>query len=185
MPSPIVHITSGYIVYRVLHRKLEGKKTESHRINISHLLIIVGFAILPDLDAILGIILGDFGKYHNNGTHSLITGALVALGCYAILSVKRHLAKNFWFWAILFSYESHVILDMLTFGRGVMLFWPIMQERFLSPYLLFVGLHWSEGLFSTLHLWTILTEGLVVIGVLLLYHLVIMKKQINQKSHQL
>jgi hypothetical protein len=40
----------------------------------------------------------------------------------------------------------------------VMLFWPIVQDRFSSPVKLFVGVQWGEGLISIWHLWTILSE---------------------------
>jgi inner membrane protein len=51
-----------------------------------------------------------------------------------------------------------------------MLFWPFTQQRFSSPVTLFYGLHWSKGLFSIDHVWTVLTEGLFIAVVLLVWH---------------
>jgi membrane-bound metal-dependent hydrolase YbcI (DUF457 family) len=167
MPSPIAHMTAGYIVYRAFHRKLNRDGSENNRFKLSHLLIIMGFALLPDIDSVLRIIMGDFGRYHNNGTHSLIIGLLLAMGVYTILYSMRNLTRFFWGAACLLSYELHVFLDMLTVGRGVMLFWPISDVRYSLPVLLFLGLHWSDGLFSVMHIWTILTEGLVALVAIL------------------
>jgi hypothetical protein len=58
-------------------------------------------------------------------------------------------------------------MDMMTAERGVMLFWPLTQNRFASPMKIFYGLQWGLGWFSIWHLWTIFTELLLVLVVVL------------------
>jgi hypothetical protein len=57
-------------------------------------------------------------------------------------------------------------MDALTAERGVMMFWPLTQNRVASPIKLFFGLQWGLGWFSPWHLWTIFTESLFVIVVI-------------------
>jgi hypothetical protein len=57
-------------------------------------------------------------------------------------------------------------MDALTAERGVMMFWPLTDARFASPIKIFYGLQWGLGWFSVWHLWTVFTEalfGLIVI----------------------
>lgn len=134
------------------------------------LIITALFAMLPDFDALLGLLAGDIGRYHNNGTHSLVVGLGVSLLVAAYLGLRRKASFLPWFLVLLISYESHVILDYFTFGgRGVMLFWPIIAERFLPPFTLFHGVRWSAGVYSAEHLLTVVSEliiaGLILLGV--------------------
>jgi hypothetical protein len=59
-------------------------------------------------------------------------------------------------------------MDFFTVSRGVMLFWPLTDQRFVSPVKLFTGLHWSQGVWSVHHLYTIFSEGIFVLSVFLL-----------------
>jgi peptidoglycan/LPS O-acetylase OafA/YrhL len=53
-----------------------------------------------------------------------------------------------------------------------MLFWPLSAARFESPVKLFYGLHWSDGLVSVKHIWTLLNElAFALIAVLATYFL--------------
>ena len=101
---------------------------------------------------------GNFGRYHNNLTHSLVVGLGAALVFGLWLKWKGYDKLFVWFLAILISYETHVLMDSATISRGVMAFWPFTSARFLAPITLFYGLHWSEGWISHRHLWTLLSE---------------------------
>jgi membrane-bound metal-dependent hydrolase YbcI (DUF457 family) len=132
------------------------------------LIITVVFAMLPDFDALVGLLAGNIGAYHNNGTHSLIVGLAVSLLVAGLMGLRRKTSFLPWFLVLLISYESHVILDYFTFGgRGVMLFWPITVERFIPPILFFHGVRWSAGVYTTEHLLTIASESLIVLTVFL------------------
>jgi membrane-bound metal-dependent hydrolase YbcI (DUF457 family) len=115
---------------------------------------------------------GEFGKYHNNGTHSLVVGLVVAVSFGLAFSWKRRGEFLAWFLIIFTSYGTHILLDYFTWGsRGVMLFWPFSLERYHSPLALFYGMRWADGIVSISHLWTILTETVFVLVLLLVVYL--------------
>lgn len=125
------------------------------------------FSMLPDIDSVIGILAGDIGRYHNNLTHSLFFGLFVVL-LFAVIGRFWWSPVLTWFMVALAAYEMHVLMDFATAGRGVMLFWPLTQERFSAPVQLFYGFHWSDGLFSVRHLWTLLTESIFAVIVVLI-----------------
>lgn len=161
MPSPVAHSAVGYIIYRF--SRFHGRSKQGNR-NLLTLLAVIGLSLLPDLDSVAGILLNNFGKYHNNGSHSLFVGFFVALViAMAISLIRKNLALD-WFVVSLLSYGLHVIMDFFTVGRGVMFFWPFSLQRYTSPLPLFYGFHWSDGIFSSNHLITLLTElGFILI----------------------
>jgi len=167
LPSPLAHTTAGYAVYRLLRRRRSDGEPQVWRLPLI-LLVTLVFSILPDFDAVAGILAGDIGRYHNQGTHSLVVGLLVALLFAVLLARGRMHAFKAWFPPLLLSYELHVLMDVVTLGeRGVMLLWPLSSARFDVPFTLFYGVRWSEGIFAWQHLVTLATEAvfaLLVIG---------------------
>lgn len=167
MPSPLAHTTAGYAVYRLLRRRRSDGEPQVWRLPLI-LLVTLVFSILPDFDTVAGILAGDIGRYHNQGTHSLVVGLLVALFFAVLLARGRMHAFKAWFPPLLLSYELHVLMDVVTLGeRGVMLLWPLSSARFDVPFTLFYGVRWSEGIFAWQHLVTLATEAvfaLLVIG---------------------
>ncbi len=132
------------------------------------LLASVLFSLLPDFDALPGLVFGEMYRFHNQFSHSLLVGlgAALAAGLLTALFAGRQ-----WAWSVflvaLLGYEMHILADLFTYeSRGVMLFWPLTPERFTAPVKLFYGVRWSEGVFSPLHLIT-LTSELVFSAVLL------------------
>jgi hypothetical protein len=159
MPSPIAHIAAGFAICRIRDGRGASRSRPPGLLGAC-----VGLSLLPDLDAALGIALGNLGRYHNNFAGSPAFGALVALVVAGgVMLVRRAWARQ----ALILTfvcYEVHVLMDFLTVGRGVMLLWPLSTERFAPPFHLFFGLRWSHGLASTLHLVTIVTELLFAIA---------------------
>lgn len=170
MPSPIAHSAIGYVIYR-LSRSNRPAKKGMKVVSPIHLIVIVGFSLIPDVDFIAGVLFRDLSRFHNNGTHSLILGLAVALISSFLFSLKRRSAFSIWFWLILVSYQMHIVLDFFTYGsRGVMLLWPILSMRFESPVKLFYGVRWSEGWISGHHLWTLVSEvGFVFLTLLVFW----------------
>jgi inner membrane protein len=158
MPSPLAHAGMGYVIYRAYRGRFSQINTEKIWIVPRNLLIIAGLSLMADMDSIAGFITGQFGRYHNNFTHSLIFGLLVAVILSGLLAWKQKSSFILWFVIALISYEMHVVMDFFTIGRGVMLLWPFSATRFASPVKLFYGLHWSEGWISIRHFWTLVTE---------------------------
>jgi hypothetical protein len=163
----------GYVIYRLFRRKLPScwplKRPRSF-----HILVIVTFffSLLPDFDSLIGILVGDMARYHNNETHSLIVGFLLALAIGGAVWLKTRLNFLEWFLIIFLCYNMHVISDFFTYDtRGVMLFWPLSVERYASPIDLFYGVRWSDGWISVHHLWTLGTESLFALGVFFLLRL--------------
>jgi membrane-bound metal-dependent hydrolase YbcI (DUF457 family) len=169
MPSPIAHLTAGYVVYQ-LGRRYEAKPTLKGVGPLPGLLLVTAvFSLLPDIDSVVGLLMGDLGRFHNNATHSLFVGSCLALA-FAGLMWWRRRQFTYWFAIAFISYGLHLLMDMATIGRGIMLFWPLTEARYLAPVTLFYGLHWSDGWISIRHLWTVLTELVFTIIVVLILH---------------
>ena len=162
MPSPLAHLAAGYFVYRGAREKVCDARSD-RLAGIAQLAVILALSQLPDLDSVVGFFSSDFGAYHNQYSHSLLTGIPVALLAAGIAMAFKSKHIKVWFWIALLSYELHVFMDYLTVGRGVRLLWPLTTYRFQAPVKLFYGLHWSEGLVSVHHLWTLLSESLSVL----------------------
>lgn len=157
MPSPFAHVAAGYVLYRAYGQKLPEKFRPLFGIP-SQLLILAGISLLPDLDAIPGVLLGDFGRYHHNLSHSLAAGLLAALLIASLIAWKHKGTWLPWFGAALLAYDLHLLLDIFTSDRGLMLLWPFTQARFSSTVKFFYGVQWGLGLISIWHVWTIFTE---------------------------
>lgn len=164
MPSPIVHTTLGYVLYRFVRNRVPENFNPVYLSLPLVLVFAISVSLLPDIDSAAGVLIGDFGKYHNNATHSLLVGVLVA---FVLALITRLIVKSgFWFWFVvgLAGYSLHVLMDYFTFGgRGVMLFWPISAERFEAPVKLFYGVRWSESLLNPIHINTLVTELVFVL----------------------
>ena len=162
MPSPIAHLGTGYAIYRYYKRGLPANRGHFWKLPFQ-MIMIMGLSLLPDLDVIAAILFRDMENYHNSFSHSLLLGVPIAIFVAAILRQIYH--SDFWSWFLicLTSYDLHIAMDALTIGRGVMLFWPLSQNRFMSPLPIFFGLRWGLGWFSIWHLWTVLTESVFVL----------------------
>ncbi len=137
----------------------------------------VGLSLIPDIDSVFGILVGDLRQFHNNLIHSLIMGCVVALNIGAVAFLKQRAGFVTWFLFSLLCYDLHLIMDYFTVGRGVMLVWPFSSSRFSSPVTLFYGVRWSDGWISLRHLWTIGTELIFILVMMILVHGLSMSKR--------
>ena len=167
MPSPIAHLGVGYVIYRYYKKRFSQEDHKFWKTSLQ-LILVVGLSILPDLDVIPAIIFKDMEAYHNNISHSLFVAVPVALLVAGVF--HRVYRSNYWFWFVicLISYDLHVFMDALTAERGVMMFWPFTETRIASSVKLFYGLQWGLGWFSPWHLWTIFTESLFILIMILI-----------------
>jgi membrane-bound metal-dependent hydrolase YbcI (DUF457 family) len=170
MPSPFAHIASGYLIYRTVKNKPPENSARVWFLP-AQLAVFAGLSILPDIDTLPGLIYGDMHGFHNNYTHSLLTGFIVTMVITIFLAKFFKTAYFSWFPAALASYELHVLMDFFTSERGVKLFWPLYPERIIAPVKLFVGFQWGLGLFSLGHIWTLFTEVVTFLALLLLLNL--------------
>jgi membrane-bound metal-dependent hydrolase YbcI (DUF457 family) len=163
MPSPYAHFLAATALASpyLAKGKLDREKIEK----AATLLV---FSILPDLDAVPGILMGDLPAYHNQISHSIGFGFSICL-LYALLRQCLPKAAPFLhlFSLACAAYGLHLFMDWLTWGRGVMLFWPLSSHRFSPPVHLFYGLRHSEGLLSRQHGITFATESFTMIPLLL------------------
>ncbi|HSH75292.1 MAG TPA: metal-dependent hydrolase [Longimicrobiales bacterium] len=158
MPSPLVHSALGAAIYRLGFARRAAPWPRV--LGVPPLLVAcVGLSLLPDLDAAVGIAFGDMERFHNNLAGSPAFGFLVALVSGGAAALVKPQAGMGAFLLTLVCYWGHVLLDYLTFGRGVMLLWPFSTERFSPPFPLFYGVRWSDGLLSAKHLITLVTES--------------------------
>lgn len=159
LPSPIIHTAAGYLIYSLFRHRLILNQDRRINRSIFMLLIVVLISLAPDFDAIPGIIIRDFGQYHNQITHSFFFGLFVALLVSAFIWWWKKTNFLLWFFILWGAYSLHLILDYFTYGgRGMMLLWPISAARFRSNVSLFYGVHWSKGWLTVDHLITLITE---------------------------
>jgi membrane-bound metal-dependent hydrolase YbcI (DUF457 family) len=147
------------------------------------MILVAGLSMLPDLDVIPAMILGDMQRYHNNFSHSFVVAIPVVLLVAGVF--HKVYRSNSWLWFVIcsISYDLHIIMDALTGGRGVMVFWPLTETRFAAPAEIFRGLKWGEGWFSLWHLWTIVTETLF--SFVVLFAIYYFDKRRNHKTTQI
>jgi len=183
MPSPLTHSFIGYLIYRVLQVQLPGEYDKRILLVPQLLVITVGLSILPDLDAIPGILMDDIGRFHNQWMNSFVVSVIVALCVGFAVWMWRGTGFKRWFTITLFCYTTHILADFFTWGRGIMLIWPFSSHRYKPPVNLFYGLHWSEGFISIMHLWTLLTEvGFIAVVSLIAHYSLKMKIRPAEQS---
>lgn len=124
------------------------------------------FAMFPDLDAALGLFMGNLERYHNNLWHGLLVSMTLAAGSAFLLTFVSKINFRTAFTMASCCIASHLIIDLVTHGRGLMLFWPFTEARFSGP-LVFSGVPWSFGFSSPLYR-TMLIEDQAFAGALLL-----------------
>ncbi|MCA1809682.1 MAG: metal-dependent hydrolase [Kiritimatiellia bacterium] len=166
MPSPLAHIAVGCAIGDSAGRR------SPHYWRI--LAISVFFAMLPDIDAIPGILFRNIGKYHNQFTHSIFFGLAICLLATPLvrLLLPEHSPKRI-FGLLAACSGSHLLLDFFTHGgTGRLLFWPFHTSRFRAPLTIFNGLRWSAGLISPAHLATLANESVFVLALYLIIYLI-------------
>lgn len=165
MPSPVAHFSMGACLWFFLKDRMgpAWQRTRLLRWTLFGLFLL--FSILPDFDAVLGLIARDMHRFHNQQSHSIFFGLLAS----AVLAIGLHpffpfVSRKKWFAVICLSYQLHLLMDLFTRGRGLRLFWPFTSERIPAPLEFFTGLRWSHGLWSDAHWLTLANELLFSAG---------------------
>ncbi len=143
-------------------------------------MVFTGLVLMPlllaDADLILAMVLGrPLGQLHGTFMHSLLFGAGFSVffaGLATSRWVSRHYAHpgvtgGFLFWLALSvsAWTAHLLMDAMTNGRGVMMFWPFGGERIRLPFTVFVGAEYSNLSDWHAHLATLVNEGLFALAV--------------------
>lgn len=166
MPSPIAHTAAAYAVYTLFSRTGDRGTSPSAAIPVLFAAAVF-LSLLPDLPTLAALFGAELSSVHNNWEHSLMVALVVALVCGVVVQTWGGGSFGRWFLLALLCYSLHVLMDLFTVGRGVMLLWPFSAERFSPPFKLFYGLHWSDGWMSARHWWTLLTEAVFALVVVL------------------
>lgn len=165
MPSPIAHSAAGFAIYQAYRGRLPGWAQDRARLAIS---LFIGLSLIPDLDLVPAVVLGDLGGIHNGIANSLIVGVAVSAALGGVISLVAGGKLALWFGAAFLGISLHILMDFFTATRGVMALWPITSQRFVAPAKLFYGVRYSEGWWTISHLWTALTELVFAAAVLML-----------------
>ncbi len=164
MASPLTHLAVGTSLFLMARPRFPGMSGTWKRAVL--LCGALGAAVVMDADALLGILHGNLAGYHNQQSHSLVAAIAIGVGAGLLGRALTGSGLCRWLSLGLAGAFSHVLIDFLTIGRGVLLFWPITDARFTSPLPLFYGLRWSEGIVSTSHLIMLANEIPILAGLL-------------------
>lgn len=142
MSTPIGHTLIGLTLFKLTPSADTNNKLLSF--------LLVAFAAnAPDLDFIPGILVGDFNRYHQQYSHSLLFTVGFALLVFLLFFDRRvqRLQLGLVAGAL---YASHLLIDLITHDGaepvGLPLLWPFSSHLFHSPYTLFGGiLHGQAG----------------------------------------
>ena len=80
MPSPLAHMAMGYVIHKIYRQKAVSETSlQGLWARLGWVIVPLAVSLIPDSDSVLGLAAGDFGRFHNNATHSLIVGLVVSL----------------------------------------------------------------------------------------------------------
>lgn len=97
---------------------------------------------------------------HGTVVHSLLAAVVAGLLFAAVGRWLVRLPMSLWTLAMAggLAYASHLAMDAMTRGRGIMLLWPFTEQRYSTPVWIFFGAEHSQLLAWRLHLITLSTE---------------------------
>jgi hypothetical protein len=134
MALPIAHATVGYVVHR-----LDGRRTRF--VGWPRALTYMAIANLPDVDFLVGFVVGAPGVYHRGFSHTLV--AALVFGAAAGTVSWGVLRERWWPAAVAFAaaYGSHLLVDAFTVDArpptGAPFFWPFSDAYYLAPVTIF------------------------------------------------
>jgi membrane-bound metal-dependent hydrolase YbcI (DUF457 family) len=171
LASPVGHALAGL----ALGRLAEPRVSAASRLIVP---VCIALALLPDLDFLPGVLLGNPTLYHQGESHSL--GAALLVSFAVALLLARGGPQLLRIWLVCFAaYGSHLLLDYFgTDARlpiGIPLLWPLSNATWISPVPILPGVHhagattdaWLATVFSLANLRAIAIE-LIVVGPMLL-----------------
>jgi inner membrane protein len=139
-------------------------------------------AMAPDLDFLLGILMGQPSRYHQGLSHSLGAAVMVSLALTLLYSRKRHTMAGEG-GRFFLAYASHLVLDFWGADTrppyGIPLFWPLSERVYLALWPVFMGVQhtlpttattgdWLLTIFQPVNLRAIGIEVLVLLPIALL-----------------
>ena len=129
-------------------------------------------ANLPDVDLIVGMAFGHFGRFHGGPTHSLLFASAAVLVAAAVMPASYRPVLP-WLAIAVFS---HLLIDLLSGAvigwhqsYGTRLLWPFDDDRIRAPFSLFLGVENSTGgnLLTSHNVWVVCVEIISFLPLLL------------------
>jgi membrane-bound metal-dependent hydrolase YbcI (DUF457 family) len=134
MALPIVHSTAGYLVQRLDRRRTPWAVP-------TRALAFMVIGNLPDIDFLVGFVLGRPGAFHRGISHTVL--AALVFGVLGA-TVARWRRWDGWWPAFLLcfaGYASHLLVDAFTIDQrgpaGAQFFWPLSDAYYISPVTIF------------------------------------------------
>ncbi len=168
MASPLTHLAVGFSLFHLARPRFP--ELTGFWQTLVLLCGALGAAVVVDSDFLLGALHHDLAGFHNQQSHSLCVALIAGIGVGVLGRVLTRSGLRRWITLGVAGALSHVLIDFLTIGRGLQLFWPLTDARFASSVPLFNGLRWSEGIWSASHLVTLANEIPIVAALLWLVH---------------
>jgi hypothetical protein len=140
---PIAHATAGYLVHRAGRGVLPEDRSSLAGWRRAVVFVIVGK--LPDMDFLVGFVIGRPGAFHRGISHTLLAAVVFAVAAGAVARWRDQ--QRFRPTALLFgaAYLSHLLLDYLTIDTqpplGAQFLWPFSSAYCMSPVTIFTEMH--------------------------------------------
>jgi hypothetical protein len=141
--------------------------------NLKEILFFILLSNLPDIDMIVGYLLGgDLHLYHGRASHSLLAAVLTAFAISLAYRIRGSRIRTFLFASLLIIIhdlmDCSASTDFSKPGAGVWLFFPI-QERIISSFPLFYGFrHQTFGQVASFHNLKVIAYEMFEFGIILL-----------------
>ncbi len=166
MALPIAHATAGYLVQRLGRRRAPG-------VDWPLALAFMAIGNLPDVDFVVGFLLGRPGTFHRGISHTVV--AAIVFGIVGGTLLRWWRGGRWWPVVLLCAaaYGSHLLVDAFTIDQrgpaGAQFFWPFSDAYYISPVTLFgeilidgtsrQGFIWSIVAWPTV--WVLAREALI------------------------
>jgi len=181
MALPIAHAAAGYLVRRAARRVLPADRSLAEAWRRAAVFMVVGN--LPDLDFLVGFVLGRPGMLHRGLSHTIFAAAVFGLAAGALAWRRR---EPFGWAALAYgaAYGSHLLLDWLTIDTrpplGGQFLWPLSDAYLISPITIFTEMYLDgqtrAGFLATVLAWptllALLREAVMVGALVGVWHLV-------------
>jgi inner membrane protein len=142
MPSPVAHAVAGVAAFFAFVPRGPLPPGRSWTVLLGTCILL---AVLPDVDFLPGLLIGDPNRYHQGASHSLFVVLLMWLGFFLPLFIHRTtllpgFAPFTIFLCTLSAALSHPFLDFFGIGQGIPLFWPFDSVKYSSPWPVFLNI---------------------------------------------
>ncbi len=123
-------------------------------------------AMLPDLDVLPGLAVGNLARFHHDISHSLLAAAAFSIAGLFFLMWNKSRRTLYITLVSFLIYTSHLLLDFLTLDTGapfgIPLFWPFVAQTYESPWLVLPNVqHTLAPLLGVHNLLVVIREVLI------------------------